>query len=225
MTTVAPLKPWGRKELTGVEIPRFRNEYEHVRSSMYEHYARSAHRVMGYSDNFDGFVAYAREMLKVDITDQTIRNQITAGQVSAAVGEAVPMRIANEIAKLEDPRRQQEAFKELKAREEAGVRTVDQMTSDARKVVGRMLGPVTKDAPPASPAPRTEAEAPKVDKAPPEAPAPRTEANTSKEPRPSLWVAADLLKEWTKTYMESLAQEEVHAKTAAWIKAYDRAVK
>lgn len=109
-------------------------------------YYRGAHIRLGCPDSIEGFHAYAQEYLGLGMTEQTIRNKITAAEVSAVVDKPVPIVIARQLARLPDADAKRRIWGELQARETHGTRSANEMERDAKRIVDRELKPLPEKA-------------------------------------------------------------------------------
>lgn len=132
---------WNAKEAKE-HCEQFTKDYAALRNNLLDHLDHKGHVALKYSDDWDGFFAYCKEKLKLELAPATIRLQISTAQVSREVGVDVPMVISRQLAKL-PPEKQKGVYDEvIGAREVAGQRSANQMEPDVRRVVRREMGVV-----------------------------------------------------------------------------------
>lgn len=137
---------WNEKE-TDAKCAEFVADYAAMRRKLCDHYEHKGHVAKRYEDSWTGFMAYCRERLRLELSEQTVRLQISAAQVSREVGVDVPMVIGRHLAKLPKDKQKEIYDEVIGAREKAGQRSANEMEPDVRKVVRREMGIVEKPAP------------------------------------------------------------------------------
>lgn len=129
---------WNKTEAKE-KCAEFVKDYAQLRQNLLDHLDHKGHVALGFKDDWDGFYAYCRDCLKLELHPKTIRLQIDAAQLSREVGTDVPMVITKQLQKLPEEKRAGTYAEVVTAREVAGQRTANQMAVDVGRVVKREL--------------------------------------------------------------------------------------